>query len=144
MKKTTLFLFIFSFNVMTTLAQDFEIQVFQADTELNGFIKKNEATKAEAFYAENFILTTSSGKIKTKRDMLYEIGLSDLKLEINETENVKINILNFTAVLTGKLHQKGSYKGQVFNHFLLVADTWVKTVAGWKLLSGQATLLPKF
>lgn len=143
MKIIALLFLIYTFSITIVLAQNFEMEIIQADKELNDFIKKNEVAKAEAFYAKDFILTTSSGKIKTKSDMLYEIGLSDLKLEVNETENVKIRVLNSTAVLTGKLHQKGNYKGQAFDNFLLVTDTWVKTGTGWKLLSGHATLLPK-
>jgi uncharacterized protein DUF4440 len=127
------------------LSQDLKLaaQVVQADVQLNESIKNNEPAKAGAIYAEDFILTTSSGKTKSKSDLLGEIGSPDLKLEVNETENVKVRVLNATAVLTGKLHQKGSYKGQAFNVFVLVTDTWVKTDSGWKLLAGHATLLPK-
>jgi ketosteroid isomerase-like protein len=143
MKLIALLSFIFSLSITVAQAQDFETQIVQTDAQLNDLIKKNEATKAEPFYAEDFVLTTSAGKLKTKIDMLNEIGFPDLKLEVNETENVKVRVLNSTAVLTGKLHQKGNYKGQRFDHFLLVTDTWVKTDTGWKLLSGHATLLSK-
>jgi hypothetical protein len=120
-----------------------DAQVVQADAQLNKAIKMNDIAKAESFYANDFVLTTSSGKSKLKSDLLGEIGSPDLKLEINETENVKVRALNATAVLTGKLHQKGSYRGRGFDNFLLVTDTWVKTDSGWKLLAGHATLLPK-
>ena len=143
MKLLTLLLLIINSTLALGQDQNFETQIIQADAQLNALIKNNQSAKAESFYADDFILTTSSGKSKVKTDMLAEIGLPDLKLEINETENVKVRVLNSTAVLTGKLHQKGSYKGQVFDHFLLVTDTWVKTDTGWKLLSGHATLLPK-
>ena len=120
-----------------------EAQVVQADVRLNELIKQNEAAKAAAFYAEDFILTTSSGKSKIKSEMLAQIGSPELKLEVNETDNVRVRVLSSTAVLTGRLHQKGSYRGQTFDLFLLVTDTWVKTEAGWKLLAGHATLLPR-
>ncbi|MCU0352482.1 MAG: nuclear transport factor 2 family protein [Cytophagales bacterium] len=143
MKFITLLLFLFSATAALSQVPNYETQVVQADAQLNEFIRKNEAAKAESFYAKDFVLTTSAGKLKSKSDMLGEIGSPDLKLEVNETENANVRVLNSTAVLTGKLHQKGSYKGQAFDHFLLVTDTWVKTGTGWKLLSGHATLLPK-
>jgi ketosteroid isomerase-like protein len=142
MKLMTLLSFILSATVALSQDRDLETQVVQADAQLNELIRNNEAAKAASFYAEDFVLTTSSGKSKIKSDMLGEIGSPDLKLEVNETENVKVRVLNSTAVLTGKLHQKGSYRGQAFDLFLLVTDTWVKTETGWKLLSGHATLLP--
>jgi ketosteroid isomerase-like protein len=119
-----------------------ETQIVQADAQLNESIKQHEAAKAAAFYAEDFVLTTSSGKQKVKSDMLGEIGSPDLHLEINETDSVSVRVLSSTAVLTGRLHQKGTYKGQAFDVFVLVTDTWVKTETGWKLLAGHATLLP--
>jgi ketosteroid isomerase-like protein len=141
------FIALLSLILTTTVAlsqdRDQETQVVQADAQLNASIKQNEAAKAAAFYADDFILTTSSGKQKIKSDLLGEIGSPDLKLAINETENVKVRVLNSTAVLTGRLHQKGSYKGQAFDVFVLVTDTWVKTATGWRLLAGHATLLPK-
>ncbi|HKQ12831.1 MAG TPA: nuclear transport factor 2 family protein [Steroidobacteraceae bacterium] len=143
MKFTTLLSLILSATPALSQELDPATQVIQADVQLNASIKNNEAAKAAAFYAEDFILTTSAGKTKSKSDLLAEIGSPELKLEVNETENVKVRVLNATAVLTGKLHQQGSYQGRAFDVFVLVTDTWVKTDSGWKLLAGHATLLPK-
>jgi ketosteroid isomerase-like protein len=133
------------FGTTLALSQDDsrESQIVRADAQLNELIRNNEAVKAAPFYSDDFVLTTSSGKSKIKSDLLGEIGSPDLKLEVNETANVKVRVLNSTAVLTGKLHQKGSFKGQAFDVFLLVTDTWVETGSGWKLLAGHATVLPK-
>jgi len=143
MKVITLLAFVLSAPVALSQDRNYETQVAQADAQLNESIRHNDPAEAAALYADEFVLTTSSGKAKIKSDMLGEIASPDLKLEVNETENVKVRVLNSTAVLTGKLHQKGSYKGQAFDLFVLVTDTWVKTETGWKLLAGHATLLPK-
>lgn len=103
---------------------------------------QHDAAKAASLYAEEFILTTSAGTVKLKKDMLVEIASSLLALEINETSNVTVRVLESTAVLTGVLHQKGIYKEKAFDVKLNVTDTWVKTTDGWKLLSGHATILP--
>jgi hypothetical protein len=112
--------------------------VTETDKQLNLLIVQ----QAARFYADEFILTTSSGKVKLKKDMLTEIASPDLSLEINETTHVVVRALNTTAVLTGILHQKGIYKEKTFDVKLNVTDTWVKTTDGWKLLAGHATLLP--
>lgn len=143
MKFMTLFAILLGATAALAQDRNLETQVVQADAQLNESIKANQPAKAAAFYAEDFVLTTSSGKPKVKSDLLGEIGSPELKLAVNETENVKVRVLNSTAVLTGKLHQKGSYKGQAFDVFVLVTDTWVKTEEGWKLFAGHATLLPK-
>jgi ketosteroid isomerase-like protein len=120
-----------------------EEQVKQVDAELNKLILKNASASAASFYAEAFLLTTSSGKVKLKADLVKEIGSPDLSLAINETTEVNVRVLGSTAVLTGMLHQKGSYKGTNFDVKLRVTDTWVRTETGWKLLAGHASSFPK-
>lgn len=116
-------------------------QIIEADKQLNLLITQHNAQKAESFYASDFILTTSSGVVKLKKDILTEIATPELQLEVNETSNVTVRILETTAVLTGMLHQKGSYKGKAFDVKLNVTDTWVKTAAGWKILAGHASVI---
>lgn len=116
--------------------------VMESDRQLNLLITQHADKGAARFYADEFILTTSSGNVKLKKDMLLEIASPDLTLEINETTQVHVRILENTAVLTGILHQKGKYKEKLFDVKLNVTDTWVKTKDGWKLLAGHATLLP--
>jgi ketosteroid isomerase-like protein len=112
--------------------------VQDADRDLNELISANNAKAAESFYVQNFILTTSSGKINTRENVLHKIASADPKLEINQTDDVQVRVIGSTAVLTGVLHQKGSYQGRTFDALLRVTDTWVRTDAGWKLLAGHA------
>jgi ketosteroid isomerase-like protein len=118
------------------------VQVKKADIALNQLILNRDVTKARHFYADDFVLTTSSGITKYKTQLLNEIGSHDLSLEINETSNVEVRILGSTAILTGTLHQRGIYRGKSFDRWMLVTDTWVHTSAGWKILSGHASPKP--
>ncbi len=119
------------------------IQVKKADMELNQLILEKDAKHAAGFYADDFILTTSSGKTKYKQTILDEIASKDLALDVNETSNVEVRMFGSTAVLTGTLHQKGVYRGKEFDVWMLVTDTWVETSSGWKILSGHASSQPK-
>jgi ketosteroid isomerase-like protein len=131
-----------SFGSPRNSSQDIE-QVKHADENLNKLILKNDASSAVIFYMDDFVLTTSAGKQKSKTDILTEIGSTDLKLSANITENVEVRIAGQTAVLTGTLHQQGSYKEKSFDVMLRVTDTWVKTETGWKILAGHASFVSK-
>jgi ketosteroid isomerase-like protein len=120
-----------------------EDEVKRADAMLNQFILKNQAREAATFYAHEFVLTTSSGSFKNKEDMIRDIASPELVLEKNATEDVDVKVQGATAVLIGVLHQKGSYKGKAFDAWLLVTDTWIRTVKGWQLLAGHASIRPK-
>jgi hypothetical protein len=118
-----------------------EETVIARDKELNQLISSHRTKEAALIYADDFILTTSSGKTKSKQDMLNDISSPELALEINETTQVKVRIIENTAVLTGILQQKGTYKGNAFDVKLNVTDTWVKVQSNWVLLAGHATVI---
>jgi ketosteroid isomerase-like protein len=141
MKRLYLFPVFFCTCMLAAAQTSISNEVKEADSKLNALIREHNTVKAAAFYSDNFILTTSSGAFKLKQDMLNEIGLADLLLEINETSEVTVRSVENTAVLTGILHQKGSFKGKVVDVKLNVTDTWVKTTAGWKLLAGHASVI---
>jgi hypothetical protein len=116
-------------------------QVILSDKQLNSYIMEHKVAAAADLYSDDFVLTTSSGTVKKKQDMLKEIGLLELQFEINETTNVQVRLIGNTAVLTGTLHQKGTYNKKSFDNQILVTDTWVFVNGGWKLLAGHATLI---
>lgn len=120
--------------------QDFA-QVIHTDKQLNRFITEHKVGAAAELYSDDFVLTTSSGAVKKKSDILKEIGLTDLQFEINETTDVHVRLVGNTAVLTGTLRQKGVYKEKSFDNKLLVTDTWVLVEGRWKLLAGHATII---
>lgn len=139
---TTLFLLLIG-NVASAQQPTDREFVEKADALLNDYIRANNVRGAADFYSEQFVLTTSAGKLKRKADILAEIGSPDLTLEINRTDDVQVLIEGNTAILTGKLYQKGSYKQRSFDVVLLVTDTWIRTPAGWKILAGHASLIQK-
>lgn len=141
MKNIILLIAFYSFFNTTCLAQAKAADVIKMDEQLNRIIQLHDYKMADRFYADDFVLTTSSGKVKVKKDMLAEIASSEVTLEVNETSEVKVYNLGNTAVLTGVLHQKGIYKGNNFDAKLLVTDTWVYINAEWKLLAGHATVI---
>ncbi|MBI3221460.1 MAG: nuclear transport factor 2 family protein [Bacteroidetes bacterium] len=118
-----------------------EEEVIARDKELNQLISQHRVKDAALIYADDFVLTTSSGKAKSKQDMLADISSPEVVLEINETTQVKVRVIENTAVLTGILQQKGTYKGNAFDVKLYVTDTWVKVNTNWILLAGHATVI---
>jgi hypothetical protein len=117
-------------------------EVERRDRELNALIATHAVRRAERFYADAFLLTTASGKSKRKPDLLAEIGSDALVLDVNETHDVVVRVLDRTAVLTGVLHQRGSYGGKAFDVELRVTDTWVFASGEWQLLAGHASAMP--
>jgi hypothetical protein len=121
----------------------YEQDVLRADSTLNRCIKDHNVAQPTGYYLEQFMLTTSSGQQKTKADLLRETGNTALQLEINETLDAKVMFEGNTAIVTGRLHQKGIYNEKAFDYFVRVTDTWIYHQGTWKLLAGHASLISK-
>src|SRR6187551_1422034 len=66
--------------------------VARRDRELNALIVRNDAAAAGAYYDEQFVLTTSSGKAKSRADVLGEIAQPALAMDRNETTQVQVRV----------------------------------------------------
>lgn len=120
-----------------------ELVVTARDRALNKLIVSHDVGVARDYYDDKFVLTTSSGSMKTKDRILAEIAAPGLVLEVNETTDVVVRIQGGTAVLTGILHQRGAMNSQSFDVKLRVTDTWCLVNGEWRILAGHATSLPE-
>jgi ketosteroid isomerase-like protein len=117
------------------------LSVQRRDRQLNQMIIARDTERAAAFYADQFVLTTGSGKKKSKADLLREIGSPQLLLEVNETSEVEVRVDGETAILSGLLHQSGSYQGKSFDSRLRVTDTWIQRDGQWQIIAGHASAI---
>ncbi len=138
---TILSLLIFLVPLFTSPAE-VAANVIESDRRLNELILQHDAANASAFYAEEFVLRVSTGGLKNKAEMVQEIADPDIVWEINETETPEVIVLENTAILTGVLHQKFTWKGKAYDAKLYITDTWVNTGKGWTLLAGHASVVP--
>jgi ketosteroid isomerase-like protein len=138
--KTLLLLLAVLFATQASAHDDHDA-IVDADRELNALIVADDSAGAARYYDDAFVLTTSSGKTKSKADLLREIALPGLVLEINETTGIVVRVREGTAVLTGILRQRGTLDGKAFDVRLRVTDTWVRSGEGWRILAGHASVL---
>ena len=135
------FLSLLSLTLATGAAQA-DPAVAEADAQLNRLIMAGDAQAIAPYYAADFVLTASNGSRKDRTRMLMEVGSPALRFSRNQTDQVQVRVLGDTAVLTGVLHQIGSWQGKPFDYRFLVTDTWVRQGARWVLLAGHASLIP--
>jgi ketosteroid isomerase-like protein len=112
------------------------------DRELNAAIVRHDVGVAGAIYEDDFVLTTSSGKAKSRSDLLAEIARPGLAFETNEMSGIVVRVRGDTAVLTGILHQRGTYDGKAFDVRVRVTDTWHRDGGTWRILAGHASVVP--
>lgn len=113
------------------------------DTEYQAAVKRNDAVAMARILADNFVLVTGSGKTYTKDDLLKEARSQDTTYERNDEDVQTVRVWGDTAVVTGRLWEKGrTTAGVSFDRKFWFSDTYVRTPAGWKYVFGQSSLPP--
>ena len=102
--------------------------------------QKNEPL-LKSILADNFILTTASGKVLTKKDMMLNLTREGTKYDKFESSEVRISILNEAAIETGKVHTVGIRGGKKIAETTRYTDFWVKIQGKWLLLAEHSSFI---
>ena len=103
--------------------------------------QKNEPL-LKSILADNFILTTASGKVLTKKDMMLNLTKEGTKYDKFESSDVRINVLNKAAIETGKVYTVGIRGGKKIAETTRYTDFWVKVQGKWLLLAEHSSFIP--
>ncbi len=125
-------------------ASDDQKAVAALDTQYQAAVKINDAAAMDRILADDFVLSTGSGKKYTKPDLLSEARGGHVQYEHQEDTEQTVRVWGDTAVVTAKLWEKGTDSGKPFDYMVWFSDTYVRTPKGWIYVFGQSSLpLPK-
>ena len=102
--------------------------------------QKNEPL-LKSILADNFILTTASGKVLTKKEMMLNLTKEGTKYDKFESSEVRISVLNEAAIETGKVHTVGIRVGKKIAETTRYTDFWVKIQGKWLLLAEHSSFI---
>jgi ketosteroid isomerase-like protein len=112
------------------------------ERELNRAIATRDARRVTDLLADDWVLVSGAGKVKTKADMLAEMAEPDLEFQELDTRDVMVRVWGDTAVITGTLHQRYRLRGKQSEVTMRYSDTWARSGDTWRQVSGHATRLP--
>jgi ketosteroid isomerase-like protein len=112
------------------------------ERDLNRAMTQGDTRRVSDLLSDDWLLVTASGKVKTRAEVLAELGQHDLEFQDNETRDVLVRIWGDTAVLTGVLHQRYRLHGELTDVTLRYTDTWTRVGDGWRQVSGHVSRLP--
>jgi ketosteroid isomerase-like protein len=125
-------------------ASDDQKAVATLDTRYQAAVKENDAATMDRILADDFVLSTGSGKKYSKGDLLSEARSGRVQYEHQEDTEQTVRVWGDTAVVTAKLWEKGTDNGKPFDYTVWFSDTYVRTPKGWVYVFGQSSLpLPK-
>jgi len=135
---------IFRPHTASASTSDDQKAVAKLDTQYQAAVKANDTATMDRILADDFVLSTGSGKKYTKKDLLDEACSGHLQYEHQEDTEQTVRVWGDTAVVTARLWEKGTDNGKEFDYTVWFSDTYVRTPKGWTYVFGQSSLpLPK-
>jgi len=119
-----------------------EQQIQQASKVYEQALTQKNEPLLKSILADNFILTTASGKVLTKKDMMLNLTKEGSKYDKFESSDVRISVLNEAAIETGKVHTVGIRGGKKIAETTRYTDFWVKIQGKWLLLAEHSSFIP--
>jgi hypothetical protein len=92
--------------------------------------------------AEDLIYCHSNGLIDNKTSFIQSIKDGRLAYQEMNVEELKVRIYGKTAVITGTCGAKILSNGQQINTRFRFTDVYVKSKAGWQMVSWQSLRIP--
>ncbi|HKP85347.1 MAG TPA: DUF4440 domain-containing protein [Blastocatellia bacterium] len=112
---------------------------------LDAYVKR-DAAAMDRIEADDFMITYPDGKVVTKSEEIANIKrpAPDGPAPTFTTEETKVRVYGDTAILTGKVIQKGTYaggpnKGQEYNIQSRYTDVYVKRNGRWQVVASHLT-----
>jgi hypothetical protein len=116
------------------LALDHEMAVATWTADLEWFEHNVDA---------GFVLTTASGRMRTKSDVLAELSAPNMRMEPYEPSEVQVRVFGTTAIVTGRAWQRYTTHEQRYEADLRYTDVWVKKKNKWTLVATHASAIPR-
>ena len=101
----------------------------------------HDANALGRLVGDRFIYTDTDGSVMNKTQFLADAKDMDYQATSAANTNVKVDLYDTTAVVSGSYHTKGTYKAKPFDHHGRFTDTWIYLNGQWQCVASATTLL---
>jgi ketosteroid isomerase-like protein len=108
------------------------------DAKLQLAVLNQDTKTLEQLLSDDWILITSSGRVVTRPAFLAMVSDASSRMEVNDSSEVAVRLHGSTAIVTAKLHERGTDDGKPYEAWLRYTDTWVLEAGAWRYVSGHA------
>lgn len=102
-------------------------------------IVRQDRKAIEANMSEDFRQIDGNGNVETRRSFVEDLMSPDLRIAPYRVEDFEVRVYGDTALLSGRTHMRGQYKGKAFSTHYRYIDVYVRGASGWKIVSVQIT-----
>lgn len=123
---------------MSSIARDRET-LLKLEKEFEEAVVSNDAAAVGRLLADDWIIVGPDGRIIDKSRFLEVIKSGALSHEKMESEDVRVQIYENSAIVTALTTSKGEFMGQEFTSLERATDIFVKQNGRWQCVFTQLT-----
>jgi uncharacterized protein DUF4440 len=117
-------------------------EIVNLETEAARAIQTNAGTFFRRVYADDFAGTLSHGQVVNKTSFISAVQNGEVKYDAFIASDVTVRLFRDAAIATCLWSARGVYRDQRFSSQMRTMHVYINTPHGWRVVSGQITLLP--
>jgi uncharacterized protein YdeI (BOF family) len=120
-------------------------ELMQLERDIGRANVERDAAFFERVEADEFIFTDSSGGITLKKEDVAGVKAPanpDSRLLSYEVDDMKVSLYDDTAVVTGRVTQRGINKGREWTGHSRFTDVFVWRDRRWQIVAGHSSRIP--
>ena len=118
-------------------------ELLKWENEFEHAIVSNDADAVDGFLADDWVIVDPDGDIIDKARFLGVIKSGLLSHQLMESTDTKVRCYGETALVTGLVTTKGTFRGQDFTSCERSTDVFVKQNGQWRCVFTQLTRFTK-
>ena len=117
-------------------------EVAVLDLRFQAAVKSNDAAVIDAILHPSYLLVLGDGTRVTREALIEEARSRTVRYVVQDEDpdTQSVMVWGDTAVVTARLHIRGTRDGKAFDRRLWFTDTYVRTSSGWRYAYAQASL----
>jgi len=100
-----------------------------------------DAKALSELVADRFVYTDTDGTVMNKSAFLADAKNPAYRAASASNDDVAVYFYDAFAIVTGRYHTKGTYKGKAFDHRGRFTDTWMRREQNWQCAAIHTSLL---
>jgi ketosteroid isomerase-like protein len=102
---------------------------------------QRDSKALQALLSEKFVYTDYDGTVMNKTQFLTDNKDPAYNATVVTNDNMQVFTYSNVAIVIGKYHTKGTYKGKAFDHWGRFTDTWMYENNNWQCIASHTNLI---
>src|SRR5881296_1981367 len=103
----------------------------------------HDSKALDSLVSDTFVYTDYDGTVMNKAQFLADLRDPSYRATLITNDNMRVFPYENVAIVIGRYHTKGVYKGKPFEHYGRFTDSWIYQNYKWQCIASHTNLIKK-